>query len=723
MRARALRTVAALVALAGVSSGGRHAVAATGGTQIVNAATATYADSASHVYSTTSNAVVSSIAKLSALVASPKETSPNPATECIAAGSAATRVFTITNTSNIPDAYQLDKLTAGSLTIVSAAWQSSSGPIATGVNGAVSPAVDPGASVTLRVTIATTGLSVGANVPVQLGVHTTTAGTATGIVSDTAQAFVIGATGASLTGKGGNGTPIGKTVNQTALVQAQPGNSVMFDITVRNSGGSAATNVVVHDDVPAGLSIIAGSAQIDGQPAGANASVNGQNVTFTIPALAPSQSVDASFQAQLPPGSTIGESFSNVASVSADNLATQQTTPANVLAGQANIVFDGLAGSNRPVGGARVTLLDAQNNPVTFGGHTTSRAARPLSAGASATNPYTTGSDGTYGFALDPADVADGGTTFYLTIAASGYLNRKIRIDLTPSTQHLFYDVRESSMDGQPLAVAGGFTLTTSNVRLNDVFGLFGNLPLFASRSIVVDKSVDKQAAQAGDRLRYRVSFSNASAYPIGATAVVDSLPAGLVYLTGSARLDDAPLEPSVEGRTLTWNLASLDPNVTHEIDYAATIFGTAAAGTDLTNVVAVRGQVPASSTTTNGTSAATVRVIDGPFSTRRVVTGRVFIDRAHTEHFAKGDTGVAGVRIYLEDGSYVVTDQLGRFSFPAVRPGEHVLRIDPLTLPGSVAERTEAPMNSNRSYQRLLHGVLDDATMEDVEFALEPLR
>jgi hypothetical protein len=49
-----------------------------------------------------------------------------------------------------------------------------------------------------------------------------------------------------------------------------------------------------------------------------------------------------------------------------------------------------------------------------------------------------------------------------------------------------------------------------------------------------------------------------------------------------------------------------------------------------------------------------------------------------------------------------------------------HVLRIDPSTLPQGVRLYDAAPMNSTRSAQRLLHGILDGSTMEDVEFALQ---
>ena len=88
---------------------------------------------------------------------------------------------------------------------------------------------------------------------------------------------------------------------------------------------------------------------------------------------------------------------------------------------------------------------------------------------------------------------------------------------------------------------------------------------------------------------------------------------------------------------------------------------------------------------------------------------------------FAKNDRPAPGVRVYLEDGSFATTDLNGEFSFPSVRPGMHVVRVDPLTLPKSAKRASDAPMNSPQSLQRLLHGVLDDGTMEDVEFALEP--
>ncbi len=45
-------------------------------------------------------------------------------------------------------------------------------------------------------------------------------------------------------------------------------------------------------------------------------------------------------------------------------------------------------------------------------------------------------------------------------------------------------------------------------------------------------------------------------------------------------------------------------------------------------------------------------------------------------------ESGIAYVRIVMEDGTVVTTDKNGRYHIPAVRPGRHLLRLDESTLP-----------------------------------------
>ena len=122
-----------------------------------------------------------------------------------------------------------------------------------------------------------------------------------------------------------------------------------------------------------------------------------------------------------------------------------------------------------------------------------------------------------------------------------------------------------------------------------------------------------------------------------------------------------------------------------------------------------------------HGTASADTRVVAGALGNRIVITGRVFVDAAHTGRFRDGDKGVPGVRVYLEDGSSVTTDQYGRFTFPSVHPGQHVLRVDASSLPAGVRAYDDRRYDSPRSLQRLLHGIYDAGLMHDVNFALEP--
>lgn len=720
----ARREVIAIVvaALLCLLAGPRGAAASSGGTTIVNSVTATYSDARGRSYATLSNVLVATVAEIGAISVSPKQAQANTQSDTVAVNQTAIRTFVVANGSNISDAYRVTALTAGSLKIVSASWLLADGSKQDAMNGAVSPTIAAGGFIKLLVTVSTSGLAIGAQVPVDVTVQTTAAGTVNGLQSDTGREWIVGGSAPVLTGPSGANTQVTKTANKVTVVQSEPGSTVTFDITAQNSGGSAAQNVVVSDNVPAGMAIVASSAKIDGQAAGSAATIQGQTITVNVGSLAAGAALDVSFQASVPPGQVLGESFVNIASIAADGIPAQQTTPASVLAGTANIVFDGFGGEHHPVGGAVVALLDAQHHPVQLENTSSSSARRTAATvpGAATQNPFTTGPDGAYGFALQPDQIATGGSRFFLTIAAAGYLNREVQLDITPGAEDQLYDVKATSLDGQPLAAAGGFTLTGNAVQLQNVFGLFGNLPLFSSKTIDVTKTSDRQAAAGGDRVVYTVGFTNTSSSALGATTVVDTLPSGMVYATGTGRLDGRALEPAVSGRTLTWTLPQLAVGIAHTLTYATVVFPTVTEGTTLTNTATVTSVLPSTTAKVSGSASASIAAIAGGLTQRRIVTGRVFVDAAGSGHFTRGDSGVAGVRVYLEDGSYALTDADGRFSFPSVRPGMHVLRLDETTLPSGLRAFRDAAMDSTRATQRLLHGILDDGTMEDVEFALQ---
>ena len=77
-----------------------------------------------------------------------------------------------------------------------------------------------------------------------------------------------------------------------------------------------------------------------------------------------------------------------------------------------------------------------------------------------------------------------------------------------------------------------------------------------------------------------------------------------------------------------------------------------------------------------SNTATATVLVTEDLFMTKTTIVGRVL------DGCGDNGRGIAGVRIFLEDGSYVVTDKNGMYHFAAVNAGTHVVQLDTVTVP-----------------------------------------
>jgi hypothetical protein len=65
-------------------------------------------------------------------------------------------------------------------------------------------------------------------------------------------------------------------------------------------------------------------------------------------------------------------------------------------------------------------------------------------------------------------------------------------------------------------------------------------------------------------------------------------------------------------------------------------------------------------------------------------IEGWVFNDANLNGALDPGEAGVEGVRVKLEDGSIVTTDKNGRYQFPAVGAGKHVVSLDARRIPAA---------------------------------------
>jgi uncharacterized repeat protein (TIGR01451 family) len=683
-----------------------------GGTVISNAVSATYSDGNGNGFSTVSNTVAETVASVSAVGITPNENGCNPATDAYAVGSNVSKTFTVTNNSNINDAYVLSAATTGG-TVSSVAVTVNGAPVANFASGGTAPVLAPGASLTAVVTIATTGVSVGTNIEISLTATSTAVGSVNGQASATASQCAVTLGKAAIAGPTGATSQVSKLIDGLAFEAVKPGQSVTYSIAYENYGGVAAANTTLTDVFPAGITPSLASLAVNGTPVTSGATVNGQTLTVALGALAPTTLYTLTITATVSASAATGSELVNTATLASSNGGNATSSPAAALIGTANVVYDGYAGASLPISGATVSLVNPKTNqPVTLSG-------KPLTPNTTNTDPFVTGTSGTYAFGLGAGQI--GPVSYDLIITAPGYISRNILVTLTPDPTGTYYSVTLTAQDGEELAVPGGFALEAGPVTIAQISDLFGNIPMFRAKTINITKTVDRSVASGGDRLVYTIEFSNIST-PLGAATLVDTLPTGVVYAPGTGIVDGKHVEPVVAGRTLTWSFPTLVTS--HKVIYATVVQPGVPAGQTLTNLATVNSS-PQNEPTLKLSASASVDTltIGGIFSDSTIITGRVFVDLTGDGYFHKGDKGIPGVRIFLEDGESVLTDPNGRYSFPGVRPGMHVLKLDRSTLPAGTKPYNVHDYDDQKSTRRLVHGVFDGGIIEDINFAIEAVQ
>ncbi len=76
-------------------------------------------------------------------------------------GQSAVRTFTISNTSNITDAYRITAANVSAGKIASLVFITPGGPLPIAVGSSISPMVPAGGTIAVRVTVVTNGLAIG----------------------------------------------------------------------------------------------------------------------------------------------------------------------------------------------------------------------------------------------------------------------------------------------------------------------------------------------------------------------------------------------------------------------------------------------------------------------------------------------------------------------------------------------------------------------------------
>ncbi|CAA0107729.1 Uncharacterised protein [BD1-7 clade bacterium] len=206
------------------------------------------------------------------------------------------------------------------------------------------------------------------------------------------------------------------------------------------------------------------------------------------------------------------------------------------------------------------------------------------------------------------------------------------------------------------------------------------NIPLDRSAAgdrLVVEKSASVTEAEIGDRVKYTVQVKNVGEQIITDMEVIDTLPFGFKYEPGTARIDGEKVSVSRVTPSLILNVDELASDESIEVTYIAKLTA-GAVDSDGVNRVYARNRE-----TQSGVANARVRLSQrGLLSDRAIIFGKLFIDNGCDYVQNDKEWPVPGVRLYFEDGTYVITDENGQYSLYGVKPGLHVVKIDKTTLP-----------------------------------------
>ncbi|MGC3982394.1 MAG: SdrD B-like domain-containing protein [Steroidobacteraceae bacterium] len=322
-------------------------------------------------------------------------------------------------------------------------------------------------------------------------------------------------------------------------------------------------------------------------------------------------------------------------------------------------VFD--SRTNAPVPGAVVQLIDITG--AGNGGHAGAAAVVFQADGVTAApSTVTTDAEGHFQFPL---------------VAPSQY-----QLIVAPPNDYSFPSKRAAGElpNGRTIHLFGSYggefvvDATTGTVTLD--------VPADATPSgLFVQKTAARDNVEIAESVEYSIEVKNVSGMKLDVLNLRDDLPAGFGYIAGSARLDGKRINDPQGGKgpTLNFDVDALNNNESHTLTYRALV-GAGALQGDGINRAQATSSWPAIKI--SNVASAAVKVSAGVFDDKAYVLGRIYNDCNANGVQDAGEAGIAGVRLYMEDGSFVISDDNGSYSFYGVSPRTHVLKVDGSTLP-----------------------------------------
>jgi uncharacterized repeat protein (TIGR01451 family) len=274
----------------------------------------------------------------------------------------------------------------------------------------------------------------------------------------------------------------------------------------------------------------------------------------------------------------------------------------------------------------------------------------------------------------------------------------------------------------QTTGAGGVFVLDAS------VVGIKIDIPLDrqgVTGQLAIEKTASKTTVAIGDLLSYTIKVRNVSGQDLYSAYINDQLPRGFRYLSGTAKSNGVALpDPQFTagnapaGANLAFRLGLLEKDAEVTLTYIVQVTA-AAVGSDGINTAYSHADTLTDLLITSPTAKAQVAVKqEGVLSDRAILFGRLAVEPGcpigDDKQRQKNGWPLANVRLYMEDGTYVLTDAEGQFSLYGLKAGLHVLKVDGHTVPAGVVFKVTGANNAGDPDSRFVDLIPGDFQRAD---------
>ena len=215
-----------------------------------------------------------------------------------------------------------------------------------------------------------------------------------------------------------------------------------------------------------------------------------------------------------------------------------------------------------------------------------------------------------------------------------------------------------------------------------------------------ITKSVSPDRAMVGDVVTYTITIQNTTVNTVSSVRIADTAAPVLALLPNTVRLDAVSIAGPASAPTVFFDVGDVPPlgdvngngvadpgeSGYRVLSYTMVVGAGARVGVFPNQALAVD---ICDSCAISAVASASLTVGADPLFDLGTVIGKVFNDLDGDGWQDEGETGIAGAMVALDSGVYALTDEHGRYHFPAIDPGQRLIKLNLASIAGSTHATT----------------------------------